>query len=183
MGVQPRHPAGHESFRWVGEVEKVGKIGEGRLRDAEGSLAYMCRLRCGEGTQQNTRFSEYLQDNQFVSGCSWYRSLVAHLLTSEKLGERLFEARQAAGLGMRKLSQLAHVGEATINDIEKGRHGASTDTVERLAIARSQAGMVGVWRWGSRSHGLGSGSSATGKALFSSKSWWMNTNFVCLLRA
>lgn len=95
----------------------------------------MCRLRCGEANTADTRFSEYLQDNQFVSGCSWYRSLVAHLLTSEKLGERLFEARQAAGLGMRKLSQLAHVGEATINDIEKGRHGASTDTVERLAIA------------------------------------------------
>lgn len=56
-------------------------------------------------------------------------------LTSEKLGERLFEARQARGFGMRKLSQLAHVGEATINDIEKGRQGAATDTVERLALA------------------------------------------------
>lgn len=56
-------------------------------------------------------------------------------LKSGQLGERLFEARQARSLGMRKLSQLAKVGEATINDIEKGRHGASTDTVEKLAMA------------------------------------------------
>lgn len=62
---------------------------------------------------------------------------MAHLLASEKLGERLFEARQAAGLSMRQLAQKAGVGEATINDIEKARQMPAADTTERLARALS----------------------------------------------
>lgn len=60
---------------------------------------------------------------------------MAHLLASDKLGERLFEARQAAGLSMRQLAQKAGVGEATISDIEKARQMPAADMVERLARA------------------------------------------------
>lgn len=51
------------------------------------------------------------------------------------LGERLFEARQAAGLGMLALARRAGLANATVNDIEKGRHIPAADTIERLARA------------------------------------------------
>jgi transcriptional regulator with XRE-family HTH domain len=56
-------------------------------------------------------------------------------LSSEKLGERLFHTRQEAGLGMRALAKKAGVGEATINETEKGRRIPGADIVERLARA------------------------------------------------
>ncbi|MBL9005913.1 MAG: helix-turn-helix transcriptional regulator [Myxococcales bacterium] len=59
------------------------------------------------------------------------------------IGERLFEARQAAGLGMLALARRAGLANATVNDIEKGRHIPAADTIERLARAlRVRAGWL-----------------------------------------
>ena len=51
------------------------------------------------------------------------------------LGARLFQTRQAAGLGLIRLGKLAGVSHSTIGDIEKGRQLPAVDTVERLARA------------------------------------------------
>jgi len=52
-----------------------------------------------------------------------------------KLGERLFEARDRAGLTLRELGQRAGVSWSTISAIEKGKQSAMAETIERLAIA------------------------------------------------
>lgn len=54
-----------------------------------------------------------------------------------KLGERLFQARKAARLGMLALAKRSGVSSTTINDIEKGRQLPAADTIERLAQALS----------------------------------------------
>ena len=56
-------------------------------------------------------------------------------LTCEKLGERLFEARDRAGFTLRELGQRSGVSWSSISAIEKGRQSATAETVERLAIA------------------------------------------------
>ncbi len=56
-------------------------------------------------------------------------------LACEKLGERLFEARDRAGFTLRELGQRSGVSWSSISAIEKGRQSATAETVERLAIA------------------------------------------------
>lgn len=56
-------------------------------------------------------------------------------LACEKLGERLFEARDRAGLTLRELGQRAGVSWSTISAIEKGKQSATVETSERLAVA------------------------------------------------
>lgn len=56
-------------------------------------------------------------------------------LACAKLGERLFEARDRAGVTLRELGQRAGVSWSTISAIEKGKQSAMVETVERLAAA------------------------------------------------
>ena len=56
-------------------------------------------------------------------------------LACEKLGERLFEARDRAGLTLRELGQRSGVSWSSISAIEKGRQSATVETIERLALA------------------------------------------------
>ena len=56
-------------------------------------------------------------------------------LACAKLGERLFEARDRAGLPLRELGQRAGVSWSTISAIEKGNQSATAETIEKLAIA------------------------------------------------
>lgn len=56
-------------------------------------------------------------------------------LACAKLGERLFEARDRAGLTLRELGQKAGVSWSTISAIEKGNQSAMAETIERLAVA------------------------------------------------
>ena len=56
-------------------------------------------------------------------------------LACEKLGERLFEARDRAGFTLRELGQRSGVSWSSISAIEKGRQSATVETIERLAIA------------------------------------------------
>ena len=60
---------------------------------------------------------------------------LAVTLACEKLGERLFEARDRAGFTLRELGQRSGVSWSSISAIEKGRQSATAETVERLAIA------------------------------------------------
>lgn len=56
-------------------------------------------------------------------------------LTCRKIGERLFDARDRAGLTLRALGERAGVSWSTISAIEKGRQAATVETTERLAMA------------------------------------------------
>ena len=56
-------------------------------------------------------------------------------LTCKKIGERLFDARDRAGLTLRALGEKAGVSWSTISAIEKGRQAATVETTERLAMA------------------------------------------------
>lgn len=56
-------------------------------------------------------------------------------LTCKNIGERLFDARDRAGLTLRALGQKAGVSWSTIGAIEKGRQAATVETTERLAVA------------------------------------------------
>ena len=56
-------------------------------------------------------------------------------LACEKLGERLFEARDRAGLTLRELGQRSGVSWSSISAIEKGRQSATVETIERIALA------------------------------------------------
>ena len=56
-------------------------------------------------------------------------------LACEKLGERLFEARDRAGFTLRELGQRSGVSWSAISAIEKGRQSATVETIERLALA------------------------------------------------
>ena len=56
-------------------------------------------------------------------------------LACEKLGERLFEARDRAGFTLRELGQRSGVSWSSISAIEKGRQSATVETIERLALA------------------------------------------------
>ncbi len=56
-------------------------------------------------------------------------------MASEKLGARLFQAREEAGFTFRELAARAGVSAATVNDIEKGHRRPVVDTLERLANA------------------------------------------------
>ncbi len=56
-------------------------------------------------------------------------------LACEKLGERIFEARDRAGLTLRELGQRSGVSWSSISAIEKGRQSATVETIERLALA------------------------------------------------
>jgi ribosome-binding protein aMBF1 (putative translation factor) len=60
---------------------------------------------------------------------------LAVTLACEKLGERLFEARDRAGFTLRELGERSGVSWSSISAIEKGRQSATAETVERLAIA------------------------------------------------
>lgn len=60
---------------------------------------------------------------------------LAVTLACEKLGERLFEARDRAGLTLRELGQRSGVSWSSISAIEKGRQSATVETIERLALA------------------------------------------------
>lgn len=67
----------------------------------------------------------------------WYAEVMAGKMACEKLGERLFQCRKEAQLGLLALSKLAGVAHTTIGDIEKGRQMPAADTIERLARALS----------------------------------------------
>lgn len=56
-------------------------------------------------------------------------------LACAKLGDRLAEARDRAGLTLRELGQRAGVSWSTISAIEKGKQSATVETAERLAVA------------------------------------------------
>jgi DNA-binding XRE family transcriptional regulator len=56
-------------------------------------------------------------------------------LTCKKIGERLFDARDRAGLTLRALGEKAGVSWSTISAIEKGRQAATVETTEGLAVA------------------------------------------------
>jgi transcriptional regulator with XRE-family HTH domain len=56
-------------------------------------------------------------------------------LACAKLGERLFEARDRAGLTLRELGQRACISWSSISAIEKGKQSATAETIERLAVA------------------------------------------------
>lgn len=56
-------------------------------------------------------------------------------LACAQLGERLFEARDRAGVTLRELGQRAGVSWSSISAIEKGKQSATAETIERLAIA------------------------------------------------
>lgn len=56
-------------------------------------------------------------------------------LACAKLGDRLAEARDRAGLTLRELGQRAGVSWSTISAIEKGKQSATVETAERLAAA------------------------------------------------
>ena len=60
---------------------------------------------------------------------------LAVTLACEKLGERLFEARDRAGFTLRELGQRSGVSWSSISAIEKGRQSATVETIERLALA------------------------------------------------
>ena len=60
---------------------------------------------------------------------------LAVTLACEKLGERLFDARDRAGLTLRELGQRSGVSWSSISAIEKGRQSATVETIERLAFA------------------------------------------------
>lgn len=52
-----------------------------------------------------------------------------------QLGQRLYWARDRAGLTQRALASLSRVAATTIKDIEKERQVPAADTIERLADA------------------------------------------------
>ncbi len=56
-------------------------------------------------------------------------------LACTKLGDRLSDARDRAGLTLRELGQRAGVSWSTISAIEKGNQSATVETAERLAVA------------------------------------------------
>lgn len=58
-------------------------------------------------------------------------------LACANLGNRLYEARDRAGLTLRDLGQRAGVSWSTISAIEKGKQSATVETIERLALALS----------------------------------------------
>lgn len=60
---------------------------------------------------------------------------VAMTLASQRIGARLSEARQNAGLSVRALAAQVGVGHTTISYIEQERHEPSVVLVERLALA------------------------------------------------
>ena len=59
----------------------------------------------------------------------------AMILACAKLGERLFEARDRAGLTLRELGQMSGISWSSISAIERGKHSATAETIERLAVA------------------------------------------------
>lgn len=55
----------------------------------------------------------------------------------EKLGARLSQVRQAAGLSVRGLSAKSGVSSSTLGYVEQGRQYPSVETLERIARALS----------------------------------------------
>lgn len=56
-------------------------------------------------------------------------------LACANLGDRLYEARDSAGLTLRELGQRVGVSWSTISAIEKEKQSATVETVERLLVA------------------------------------------------
>lgn len=74
------------------------------------------------------------QVNNDVFDGTWYLGPVTKL-ACEKLGARLYDVRNRAGLTMSGLADRSSVAASTINAIEKGRQIPAADTIERLARA------------------------------------------------